>query len=149
MAAPRFGGINLVLEDVAAASRFLTDLGVEVDPTAPGWADWAAHHQSAHGGGSDVDVDLDSTAFAHWWGGVPPELAPGVVVNLAVERRDEVDRLHQRAIELGATELRAPWDAFWGSRFSAVLAPGPLCVGLMSPRDATRRSAPPAIDDFA
>jgi hypothetical protein len=149
MAAPRFGGINLVLDDVVAASRFLTDLGVEIDPTPPGWDDWAAHHQNAHGVGSDFAVDLDSTAFAYSWGGVPPELAPGVVVNLAVDGRDDVDRLHQRALELGASELRAPWDAFWGSRYSAVLAPGPLCVGLMSPPDPTRQSAPPAINDFA
>jgi hypothetical protein len=70
-------------------------------------------------------------------------------VNLRVDEPDEVDALHRRAIDLGATELKAPWDAFWGSRYSVVLAPGPLCVGFMSEPDATRRTVPPAIGDVA
>jgi uncharacterized glyoxalase superfamily protein PhnB len=107
------------------------------------------HHQNAHGAGSDFDVDLDSGAFARWWGGVPSDHSPGVVVNLAVDERRDVDRLHERAIELGAQELRAPFDAFWGSRYAVVLAPGPICVGVMSPRDMARSSPPPAIADFA
>jgi hypothetical protein len=148
MAAPRFGSINIILEDVHATAEFLDALGVQLDPILPGWADWAPHHRSFQAEVADFDADLDSPAFAGWWGGVPDEYAPGVVVNLRVESRDEVDRLHGRAIVLGANELHAPWDAFWGARYSVVLAPGPLCIGLMSEPDPSRRTAPPSIADF-
>jgi predicted lactoylglutathione lyase len=149
VAAARIGSINVVVEDVQALAAFLEGLGVDLQPLAPEWADWAAHHRTSDVDGSSFDVDLDSPAFANWWGGVPSELVPGVVVNVQVDSRDEVDRLHQRAIELGARELRAPWDAFWGARFSVVLAPGSLCVGLMSPMEDSHRTPGPSIGDFA
>jgi uncharacterized glyoxalase superfamily protein PhnB len=149
MTQPRFGSVNLVVADVEAAASFLTELGVPLDDPAPEWAEWAVHHRNASAGDARFDVDLDSPAFASWWGGVPRERAPGAVVNLHVGARDEVDRLHRLALASGAEELRAPYDAFWGARFSVVLAPGPLCVGLMSAPDPGRRTAPPAISDFA
>jgi hypothetical protein len=146
MATPRFGSVNLVVASVEDAAGFLVALGVDLEPTLP---DWATHHRSFEADVSSFDADLDSPSFAGWWGGVPPETVPGVVVNLRVDDRNEVDRLHRRAIELGASELKPPWDAFWGSRYSVVLAPGPLCLGIMSEPEASRRTAPPAISDFA
>jgi hypothetical protein len=79
---------------------------------------------------------------------VPDDFAPGVVVNLRVDFPEEVDDLHARALELGAHELKAPWDAFWGARYSVFLAPGPLCVGVMSMPDAARRTSPPETRAF-
>jgi predicted lactoylglutathione lyase len=145
VARPRFGSINVVVKDVDATARFLDALGVDLDPTLP---DWATHHRSFEADVSAFDADLDSPSFAQWWGGVPEDLAPGVVVNLRVDGRGDVDQLHQRAIELGASELKPPWDAFWGSRYSVVLAPGPLYLGLMSEPDGSRRTPPPPIEDF-
>jgi predicted lactoylglutathione lyase len=142
MTRPRFGSINVVVEDVEAAARFLDSLGVDLEPTLP---DWSGHHRSFEADVSAFDADLDSPSFARWWGGVPADLAPGVVINLRVESRDEVDHLHHRALELGATELKPPWDAFWGSRYAVVLAPGPFCLGVMSEPDGSRRTAPPPI----
>ncbi len=145
MARPRFGSINLVVDEVDATARFLVALGVDLEPTMP---DWTTHHRSFGADVADFDADLDSLSFAQWWGGVPENLVPGVVLNLRVEGRDEVDELHQRAIELGASELKPPWDAFWGSRYSVVLAPGPLCLGFMNAPDGSRRTTPPPIADF-
>lgn len=146
MAPPRFGSVNVVVADVGAAARFLETLGVELEPTLP---DWASHHRSFDADVSAFDADLDSPSFAGWWGGVPDELVPGVVVNLRVGDREEVDHLHGRAIEFGAKELKPPYDAFWGARYSVVLAPGPVCIGLMSEPDASRRTAPPPVGDLA
>lgn len=146
MGNPRFGSINVVVEDVAAASRFLADLGVSLGDAFPGWAE---HHRGFEADVSAFDADLDSPAFATWWGGVPEDFAPGVVLNLRVDSADDVDELHAKALGLGATELKAPWDAFWGSRYAVVLGPGPLCVGIMNAPDDSRRTMPPAIDDFA
>jgi hypothetical protein len=93
----------------------------------------------------DVDADIDSRAFARWWGGITSD-TPAVVVNLRVDARDDVDRLHARALTLGASELHAPYDAFWGARYSVVRAPGPLAVGVMSQPDPDRRLPPPTIE---
>lgn len=148
---PRIGSVNLVVDDVDGAAGFLTALGVALDPVPAEWADWAAHHRSAVAGGTGTPfgVDLDGRAFARWWGGLGAVPDCGVVVNVYVGERDEVDRLHRRGLGLGATELKAPHDAFWGARYSVLLAPGPLCVGVMSRRSPDRAGAAPPIGAFA
>jgi hypothetical protein len=146
MTQPRFASVNVVVADVGACATFLAALGVDLEPTRP---EWESHHRTFAADAPQFDADLDSPAFARWWGGVPDECVPGVVVNLRVDEHDDVDRLHRRAIELGASELKAPWDAFWGARHSVVLAPGPVCVAFTSEPDAARRSPPPATADFA
>lgn len=149
MAAPRFGQVNIVLRDLTAAAEFLSGLGVEMPP-APGWE---AHHRAAptvtappSAGGGAVDgsfeVDLDSSVFARYWGGLPPEFC-GAVLSLRVEDRSDVDRLYDRAVAIGGRSLAAPSDAFWGARFALVEGPGPLFVGFLSRRDDRYRSDPP------
>lgn len=147
--APRIDQINVVVADVDAAARFLVGLGVDL-PDAPGG--WEAHHRSVpaatslHGGHELVEptfeIDLDSAVFAQRWGGLPPSFS-GVVLNLRVDERIEVDRLHERALSFGGRSVKPPYDAFWGSRFAVVEGPGPLIVGLMSVPDPAHRSAPP------
>ena len=146
MPQPRFGSVNVIVVDVDAAARFLEALGVRLEPTLP---DWATHHRSFGADVSNFDADLDSPSFARWWGGVPDDSAPGVVVNLRVDLPQEVDELHARAVELGADELKTPWDAFWGARYSVFVGPGPLTIGVMSKPDPARRVPPPAVTDFA
>jgi hypothetical protein len=146
---PRIDQINVVVADVGAAARFLADLGVELPSPPPGWE---AHHRSIptatslHGGHDLAEptfgVDLDSAVFAQRWGGLAP-MFTGVVVNLRVDDRPEVDRLHEAAVSLGGRSLQAPYDAFWGSRYTVVEGPGPLTVGVMSVPDPACRSAPP------
>lgn len=149
MGTPRVDQINVVVGDVEAAARFLTDLGVDVPGTM---LEWAEHHQpvpastSPHGGHDRdqpaFDIDLDSSAFAQWWGGLPSSFT-GVVLNLRVEDRADVDALHEHALSCEGRSLKAPYDAFWGSRYAVVEGPGPILVGLMSVPDSTRRTAPP------
>jgi catechol 2,3-dioxygenase-like lactoylglutathione lyase family enzyme len=146
MAAPRFGSINLIVDDVAAAARFFADLGVELEPTLP---DWSVHHRSFAADVSDFDADIDSASFASWWGGVPDDGSPRFVVNLRVDSREDVDRLHQQGLGAGAVELKGPYDTFWGARYAVMLAPGPLCVGVMSAPEPGRRTAPPPMSAFA
>jgi hypothetical protein len=138
----RLASINVIIEDVDAAARFLATLGLELEPTLP---EWEAHHRTLAPGSTDFDdADIDSPAFAHWWGGVPHD-APRFVVNLRVDARDDVDRLHQQGLDCGALELKAPHDAFWGARYAVMLAPGPLCLGVMSVPEPERRTAPPPV----
>jgi hypothetical protein len=149
MRPPRVDQINVVLAQVDAAADFLAGLGVDMPAPPPGWE---SHHRSVPVALSPLGVDdlgeppvaieLDSAPFAQRWGGLPPSFA-GVVLNVRVDERDEVDRLHGVALSLGATSLARPYDAFWGSRFAIVEGPGPLVVGLLSVPDEDRRSAPP------
>jgi uncharacterized glyoxalase superfamily protein PhnB len=147
MSTPRFDQINVVVADPGAAMSFLAALGAEADAVTPGWEEWAAHHRKLPVAG-EFEVEVDSARFARHWGGLPDGFS-GVVVNLRVDERDEVDALYTRALEAGGTGLREPYDAFWGSRFATLMGPGPLAVGLISPRDPSRMSKPPEVGDFA
>jgi predicted lactoylglutathione lyase len=133
----RVDHLNVVVPDVDVVARFLAALGVAMEPAE---GDWAAHHQNIPPG-SPFTLDLDSSAFAAHWGGLPSGFS-GVVVTVRVDERPEVDELHERALSLGARSLKAPHDAFWGSRYALVEGPGAY-VGLMSQRDDAFRSEGP------
>lgn len=154
MGGPRIDQINIVVGDVDRAAKFLIQLGVDV-PAAP--HGWDAHHRavptatSTHGGHDLAQpafgLDFDSSAFAHRWGGLDPSFN-GAVVNLRVDERSDVDRLHELACSIGGLSLRLPYDAFWGSRFALLQGPGSLIVGIMSVPDDKHRSAPPDPSSF-
>ena len=147
MSAPRIDQINVVVPDLAAATEFLRGLGLDLPAGQPGWEAWDAHHREVATAASFA-LDLDSAKFAAHWGGLDRS-SGGVVVDVRVDERTEVDRLHELALSLGARSVKAPHDAFFGSRFALVEAPGPLHVGLMSVRDEAHRSAPPDLASFA
>jgi uncharacterized protein (TIGR00730 family) len=139
---------NVVVPDVAGVTGFLRALGAEIVENDGEWAEWGTHHVTLRAVGDGVAVDLDSSAFASHWGGLP-EGFTGVVVNLRAGDRESVDVVFERALALGAAGLRAPHDAFWGARYAVVRGPGPIVVGVMSPVDPTARTASPHISDFA
>jgi hypothetical protein len=148
MARLQFDQVNIVVPDVAGAAGFLRSLGAEVPPLADEWAEWAPHHVGFPAVAEGFDADLDSSAFAAHWGGLPRDFA-GVVVNLRTDDRAAVDAVFEQAVALGAEGLRAPYDAFWGARYALVRAPGPLMVGIMSPADPDHRADSPKVSDFA
>jgi uncharacterized glyoxalase superfamily protein PhnB len=67
------------------------------------------------------------------------------VLSFAVESRGDVDRIHGELARLGYRSAQPPYDAFWGSRYAIVEDPDGNHVGLMSPRDDARRTAPPEL----
>lgn len=148
MASLRFDQVNIVVPDVAGAARFLRALGAGVPEIADAWADWAPHHVGLPAAAEGFDADLDSSAFASHWGGLPADFA-GVVVNLRAEDRGAVDAAFEQAAAIGAEGLRAPYDAFWGARYAVIRGPGPLIVGIMSPADPELRGESPTVSDFA
>ena len=142
-----FDQVNVIVPDVVGAAGFLRELGVEVQEMAGEWAEWAAHHVGLPAVAQGFDADIDSPAYASYWGGLPRDFA-GVVVNLRTKNRDGVDGAFERALELGAEAMRVPYDAFWGARYAVVRAPGPILVGLMSPADPESRGVGPVVSDF-
>jgi glyoxalase/bleomycin resistance protein/dioxygenase superfamily protein len=147
MSGPRIDQINLVVGDVQEVTDFLSQLGVDIPAGPPGWEVWASHHGTLPTA-QPFDLDIDSSAFAREWGGLPASFT-GAVVTLRVDERAEVDRVHELATSLGAPSRKAPYDAFWGSRYALVEGPASVVVGIMSPRDDDHRSDPPDPAAFA
>ncbi len=132
---PAFNQVNLVVGDMAAAVAFYRLLGVDIaDDPGP----WGPHHRPASQPG-DVDVELDSRAFAAVWGGGER----GAVLGFGLADRGAVDTTFARLVAAGHLGRRAPYDAFWGARYALVEDPDGNVVGLMSPIDPARRTPPP------
>jgi len=66
------------------------------------------------------------------------------VLGFSVATRDDVDRIYAEVTGAGYTGQQAPYDAFWGARYAIVADPDGNAVGIMSPSDPDRRSAPPS-----
>lgn len=137
--------VNIVVRDMEAMAEFYGRLGLEINSGKP---DWAPHHRSTGthsrntGTEGGIDVDLDSPQFASVWnegwsgGG-------GIVLGFRVPDRPGVDRLYHQLTSAGYASQQHPYDAFWGSRYAVVCDPDGNAVGLMSPADEARRTAPP------
>ena len=135
----RLDQLNIVVRDMEAMAAFYNRLGVNIATPTP---DWAPHHRSA-AEQDGVDLDLDGQDFAAVWNAGWPG-GPGIVIGFRVDSRAEVDRLYEELVEAGYGAQQSPYDAFWGSRYAVVSDPDGNAVGLMSPPDDTRRTAPPA-----
>jgi uncharacterized glyoxalase superfamily protein PhnB len=130
--------LNIVVRDMDAAVDFYRLLGIEIPDTLP---EWQAHHRTAEIGG-EVDLDLDSAAFATQWNAGWPAPRSGVVVGFRVATREDVDDLYKELTDAGHVGQQRPYDAFWGARYAIVEDPSGNAVGLMSPVDPTRRTRP-------
>jgi catechol 2,3-dioxygenase-like lactoylglutathione lyase family enzyme len=145
--AARLDQINLVSGDIEASIAFYRRLGVEI-PEERVWRTASGiHHVSAgETGNPAIDFDLDSMAFAQLWNSGwqgRQDLRGRVVVGFKLPSRDAVDATYADLTGAGYAGLQAPYDAFWGSRYAVVEDPDGIAVGLMSPRSAAHRSAPP------
>lgn len=133
------GQVNLVVADMEATVGFYRQLGLEIPDTLP---EWQAHHRTAVLPGG-IDLDLDSVEFAAQWNRGARSGPGSAVIGFRVESRDEVDRLHAVVAAAGHPVQEPPHDTFWGSRYAIVEDPDGQPVGLMSPPDPERATAPP------
>ena len=144
-ARPRLDQLNLVASDIEATLAFYRTLGLDL-PDEP-WRDehGRAHHvevRTPDGAG----IDIDSEALARSYNaGFEAGDAQRAVIGFSLVSREAVDALYARLTEAGAPGLQPPYDAFWGARYAIVADPDGRPVGLMSPADPARRSAPPAL----
>jgi uncharacterized glyoxalase superfamily protein PhnB len=136
---PVLDQINLVVRDMDAMLDFYATLGIDIAPTVP---PWDRHHRSFVTP-AGLDFDLDSTGFAAQWNEGWPAGRTGPVLGFKFVSREAVDATYADLTRAGHTSQQAPYDAFWGARFAVVVDPDGNSVGLMSPIDPARRSAPP------
>jgi len=96
----------------------------------------------------DLIVHFDIPALAAVYDRVwraPSGSGTRAVLTFHVKSRQDVDRIHDHLTGLGHPSAQPPFDAFWGARYAIVEDPDGNHVGLMSPSDPSRRTAPPEI----
>jgi uncharacterized glyoxalase superfamily protein PhnB len=144
---PVLDQLNLVVRDMDATLAFYRRLGLHIPDTAVWRTASGAHHvEVAMPNG--MHLEFDSAALARRYNAGWRESAAGVgrtVVGFKLPSRDAVDELYGELIRAGATARQPPYDAFWGARYAIVADPDGNDVGLMSPIDPARKSAPPAV----
>ena len=138
MAAPVLDQVNIVVTSMEASVEFHRLLGLEVPDTDPAWQ---AHHRTVTSEG--LDIDLDSEEFAKQWNaGSRGVSANSSVLGFRLPTREAVDETFGRVVDAGFGMQQAPYDTFWGSRYAIVEDPDGNPIGLMSPPDPAKRSAP-------
>ena len=147
MKPPDLNQIDLVVRDMDATIAFYRALGVEIPESAIWRTATGIHHVDLAMPGGLI-VHFDSPALAKVYdGGWREPSGPGtrVVLTFHVSSRGEVDRLHAELTGLGHPSAQPPYDAVWGARYAIVEDPDGNHVGVMSPKDPARRTAPPEI----
>jgi uncharacterized glyoxalase superfamily protein PhnB len=144
---PDLNQIDFVVSDMEATLAFYRALGVEIPESAIWRTATGIHHVDVRMPGG-VIVHFDSPALANVYDRgwrAPTGTGTRTVVSFKVKARADVDRLYEELTTLGHPGAQPPFDAFWGARYAIVEDPDGNHVGIMSPSDPSRRSAPPAI----
>ena len=142
----RLDGINLVTADMDAIVAFYRRLGADIPESEIWRSDTGAHHVTvAMEGGLSLEFDSVELARVYNAGYEPGRSAGQELIGWAAATREEVDALYDDLVGAGYRGLQPPWDAFWGSRACVVEDPDGRHVGIQSPPDPARQSAPPEI----
>jgi catechol 2,3-dioxygenase-like lactoylglutathione lyase family enzyme len=132
--------LNVIVSDMAASLEFYRRLGVAVpDDVSPG----GGHVQLRMPGGFSLELDSPESV-RRWHAGWRADPASvDVVLGFMLPSREAVDRRYGELTAAGYAGRQPPFDAFWGARYAVVADPDGHDVGLMSPIDESRRTAPP------
>lgn len=141
----RFGGMNLVARDIEATIAFYRLLGMTIPDDKVWRTDSGPHHVDGIHANSDVEFDFDSAQLASAYNSGHEDDVRGneTVLGFSVGSRDDVDELYGELVGAGYAGRQQPYDAFWGARYAVIVDPDGREVGLMSPLEPSRRSAPP------
>ncbi len=143
-ATPVLKGLNLVVRDMEATLTFYRRLGLEIPDSDVWHTPTGAHHvEVSMPNGMDLDFDSAELAKSYNAGWQPD--GSRSVIGFSVPTREAVDERYAELTGAGYSGLQPPYDAFWGARYAIVQDPDGNHVGLMSPLDPARRSAPPSV----
>jgi len=135
----RVDAIGLVVADLARAVAFYRQLGVRF----PEGAEVSEHGHTEANLDSGLRLMLDTEAeirsFDPGWSA--PSGDPRASLAFHCASPAEVDELFQRALQAGAREHKAPWDAFWGQRYAQLRDPDGNGVDLYAALPSTPGSS--------
>ena len=144
--------LNLVARDMDATLSFYRLLGLEIPENIVWRTETGAHHVDLKlqggetpGEGTGLDFDSESLARKYNAGFEAASANSRTVIGFRVATRDAVDARYADLTSAGHRGLQPPYDTFWGARYAIVEDPDGRSVGIMSPQDDARRSAPPQI----
>ncbi len=144
---PILDQVNLVVSDMEATLAFYRRLGLDIPDDVVWRSESGAHHVTVTMP-NGVDLEFDSVELAKRYNA--GWRAPGAggsrgVLGFKLPSRDDVDVRYAQLTGTGYAGRQPPYDTFWGARYAIVEDPDGNEVGLMSPSDPARRSAPPAV----
>jgi uncharacterized glyoxalase superfamily protein PhnB len=142
-----FSGMNLVAHDLNATIAFYRKLGMSIPDDKIWHTGSGPHHVDGIHANSNVGFDFDSQQLAKAYNAGHGADSPGnkTVLGFSVGSREDVDELYSELVGAGYQSRQEPYDAFWGARYAVIVDPDGREVGLMSPLDPARRSAPPSL----
>lgn len=144
---PTFTQLDLVVRDMDATLRFYRALGLEIPDEAVWRTDSGAHHANATMPGGAILHFVSpalATVYDRGWR-EPSGTGTRAILTFNVAAREEVDRLHRKLTQLGYKSAQDPFDALWGARYAVLEDPDATHIGLMSPKDDTRRTGLPQL----
>ncbi|GAA4819670.1 VOC family protein [Actinomycetospora corticicola] len=122
---PAPSAVGIVVSDMAASLAFYRALGLEV-PDEP------APHVEIPFGGLRLLLDTEETVASFDPSFTPPTGNGRVGLALECGSPAEVDAAYERLVDAGYRGHLAPFDAFWGQRYAAVLDPDGVGVDLFA-----------------
>ena len=131
---PQLDFFGIVVSDMARSVAFYRLLGLEF----PEGAETESHVEAPLPGGLRYALDTEEVmrSFDPEW--QRPAGGHAVGGAFRCDSPDEVNRVYEDLLAAGATEHKAPWDAFWGHALRAAERPG-------RHRDRSVRAAPGAV----
>ena len=144
---PKLDGLNLVVGDMDATVGFYRLLGLEI-PEETIWRTESGPHHVEVEMADGLSLDFDSAELARGYNSGFGASQGGVartLIGFSVGTREAVDECYASLVAAGHAGLQPPYDAFWGARYAIVEDPDGRQVGIMSPSDPDRRSAPPVV----
>ncbi|MEJ0066901.1 MAG: VOC family protein [Caulobacteraceae bacterium] len=144
MSGARFSHINLVANDMAASLAFYRRLGLDIPADGVWEVKGHAHHARASPRARRTSISTGRRLAHAYNAGFAAERGR-VMIGVELESREAVDALWDALLEESVQGLQPPFDAFWGARYAIVEDPDGNPVGLASPSDPARRSAPPEL----
>ncbi len=139
-----FDLLDLVTRDVDASVAFYRLLGVKIAKNAVWRTKTGAHHADIEmSDGMRWHLDSPRLARAYNKGWRQNTGGGNTVIGFKLASRRSVDAAYARLTKAGHKGLQPPYDAFWGARYAIVADPDGNHVGIMSPSDPKKRTAPP------
>jgi catechol 2,3-dioxygenase-like lactoylglutathione lyase family enzyme len=146
-AQPVLDQLNLVVRDMQATLAFYRRLGLDI-PDRAVWRTASGPHHVEVVMPNGVHLEFDSIELAQRYNSgwrAPADGGSRSVIGFSVPSRDAVDTRYAELTAAGYSGRQPPYDTFWGARYAIIEDPDGNHVGIMSPSDPARRSAPPAI----
>ena len=141
-ARPVLNQLNLAVSNMDATLEFYRCLGLEIPEET---ARRGPHHTEVELSNGFL-LGFDSGELVKSYNAGAPDPAEGSgVIGFGLPSREAVDERYAELTGQGYEGRQPPCDAFWGARYAIVADPDGHQVGLMSPVDPGRRTAPPKL----